>query len=233
MWIIYDIRRIVKYIYQVFADMALWCWAHDPPFGWFGSKFAIIYDHLTDLHYGLYLFAEDYESLWEGILGIITESDVFSLLQTWLTYAEDAWYWVSNAFGNVLDIIWEWWPIALNYVISYVDAAVEGLDSLIATWDQFWTVTWPQWMSLFEGFKADWDNFWTTIFPDLVSFTWLTTWWNSRVLEVQDLISTAVEGIEDLMMGWQEVRDKVIEFFNDPLEWLWTRFTDWFLGPEG
>jgi len=24
----------------------------------------------------------------------------------------------------------------------------------------------------------------------------------------------------------------VLEFFTDPLEWLWVRFTDWFLGPE-
>ena len=206
MWIIYDIRRIVQYLYQVFADMALWCWAHDPPFGSIGSWFAQIYDHLTDLHYGLYLFAEDYESLWEGIIGIITESDVFSLLQSWLTFAEDAWYWVANAFNNVVSIIWEWWPIALGYVMTYVDNAVEGLVELREAWDTFWTVT----------------------LPSLISFDWLGIWWEGRIEDVQSLITTAVEDIENLMLGWQEVRDSVLEFFGDPYGWIYDRLDEFF-----
>jgi len=206
MWIIYDIRRIVRYLYQVFADLALWCWAHDPPFGWLGSQFAIIYDHLTDLHYGLYLFAEDYESLWEGIIGIITESDVFSLLQSWLTFAEDAWYWVANAFNNVVSIIWEWWPIALDYVMTYINNAVEGLTELREAWDTFWTVT----------------------LPSLVSLDWLGIWWEGKIEDVQSLITTAIENLNILMVGWQEIRDQVFEFFNDPYGWIYNRLDEFF-----
>jgi len=226
MWIIYDIRRIVQYLYQVFADMALWCWAHDPPFGSIGSFFAEIYDHLTDLHYGLYLFAEEYESLWDAIVGILTESDIFSLLQTWLNYAEVAWNWVTNAFDNVTGIIWEWWPIALDYVMTYVDNAVGEINTLIAGWNDFWTTTWPQWVSLFDDLKALWGNFWVNILPNLVSFSWLTTWWNSKLLDINALIDSWIQDLLPFLEGWQEIRDQVFEFFNDPWGWLYNRFDD-------
>ena len=206
MWIILDIRRIVQFIYQIFADMALWCWAHDPPFGSIGSFFAEIYDHLTDLHYGLYLFAEEYESLWDAIVGILTESDIFILLQQWLNYAEVAWNWISNAFNNVVSIIWEWWPTALDYVLTYVDNAVEGFTEL----------------------KIAWDTFWTSTLPNLVSFDWLSIWWNGKLLDVQSLIDTAILSLNALLEGWQEVRDAVLEFFNDPYQWMYDRLDEFF-----
>ena len=206
MWIILDIRRIVQYLYQAFADMALWCWAHDPPFGSIGSFFAEIYDHLTDLHYGLYLFAEEYESLWDAIVGILTESDIFLLLQTWLNYAEVAWNWVANAFTNVVSIINDWWITILPYILTYVDNAVEGFTELKAAWDTFWTVT----------------------LPNLVSFDWLGIWWLSRLEDVQSLIDTAILNLNVLLEGWQEVRDAVLEFFNDPYQWMYDRLDEFF-----
>ena len=206
MWIILDIRRIVQYLYQAFADMALWCWAHDPPFGSIGSFFAEIYDHLTDLHYGLYLFAEEYESLWDAIVSILTESDIFTLLQQWLNYAEIAFTWVTNAPANILASVTEWWQSILPYILTYIDNAVEGFTEL----------------------KAAWDTFWISTLPNLVSFDWLGIWWNDKLLDVQSLIDTAILNLNVLLEGWQEVREAVLEFFNDPYGWIYDRLDEFF-----
>ncbi|KKK66018.1 hypothetical protein LCGC14_2968300, partial [marine sediment metagenome] len=96
----------------------------------------------------------------------------------------------------------------------------------------FWNITWPAWLAQFETLRASWDNFWVTIYPGLVSFAWLTTWWNERLADVAGLIDSAFTIREGLWDGWQDVRGAVLEFFSDPLEWLWSKFTDWFLGPE-
>ena len=204
--IIYDIRRIVKYLYQVFADMTLWCWAHDPPFGFLGDFFLEIYDLLTDLHYGLWQFAQDYESLWEGIVGILTESDIYNLLWTWLTYAEDAWAWVLNSVQNVTDIISGWWSTILPYIIGYVDMAVEGLDWLLSMW----------------------DNFWYNTLPNLISLDWLTIWWDSKLLEVDTLIGSWLTAFSPFWEGWQEVRQEVTNFFADPLQWIYDKLDEFF-----
>jgi len=50
--------------------------------------------------------------------------------------------------------------------------------------------------------------------------------------DVLDLIDSAFTLRESLWSGWQEIRDLVFEFFNDPWAWLEERFTNWFLGGE-
>jgi len=206
MGIILDIRRIVKYLYDVFANLTLWCWAHDPPFGWLGDRFLEIFNHLTDLHYGLYLFAEEYEYLWETIQSAITENTIFRLLQKWLDYAEDAWYWVRHAFENVVDIIDDWWASTQATVKSWISIAVEGLSELLAEWDTFWKVT----------------------LPNLVSLEWLGIWWNSRLIDIQSLIDTAIANLGAGFESWLEIKDSVLEFFNDPYLWIYDRLDEFF-----
>ena len=98
--------------------------------------------------------------------------------------------------------------------------------------EQLLEYNWPEFTANFTNLKAAWDTFWTVTFPTLVSWAWLTTWWNSRLEDIQGLINSAFTIREGLWTGWQDWRDKVVEFFTDPLEWLLAKFTDWFLGPE-
>jgi len=186
--------------------MALWCWAHDPPFGWLGDMFLEIYDYLTEIYYLLYEFNLEYQDIWEVLYDVITESQIFSLLETWLTYAEDAWDWVSHAFINVVNIIVVWWDTTYPEVRGWIDIATEGLTEL----------------------RIAWDNFWNTTFPYLVSFEWLNTWWNSKLIEIQSLIDTAIANLGIAFESWLEVKDSVLEFFSDPLQWVYNKLDEFF-----
>ena len=53
------------------------------------------------------------------------------------------------------------------------------------------------------------------------------------MVDVESLINSAFTERERYWSGWQDMRDKVIEFFANPFDYLWSRFADWFLGPEG
>lgn len=227
-WIIEELEDIADFFYDAYQEVKDWVYPFYylkyPLYGIYG-RFRWLADWFEDFND----WADDvaYE-----ISHMITSWDIFTLLETWLDWAEDAWYWVRYAFKNVTDIVTDWWTGILPYVLDYIDSAVGGLADLATIWDNFWTVTWPEWISSFDSLKAEWDNFWTVTFPTLVSFAWLTTWWTSTMGDVLDLIDSAFTLRESLWTGWQEIRDQVLEFFNDPLEWLQVRFTDWFLGPE-
>ena len=49
----------------------------------------------------------------------------------------------------------------------------------------------------------------------------INTWWTSTMWEVQELINSAFIVRESLWSGWQDLRDKVTEFFTDPEDWLY------------
>jgi len=100
----------------------------------------------------------------------------------------------------------EWWPTILPHILGYVDKAVEGLADVAATW----------------------DNFWTNIFPTLVSFDRLTTWWNSRLLDIDALIDTWSKDLAPFWEGWQEIREEVTNFFADPLQWAYDKLDEFF-----
>jgi len=230
--IIYDIRRLVRYLYQVFGDMALWCWDHDPPFGWLGDMFLEIYDHLTDIYYALYQFARDYEDLWEWVTEVLTESDIFRLLQKWLNYAEDAWAWVLNSVQYVGSIVDDWWLATKITVQSWIETATQGFNELKVAWDEFWEITFPNWTTELLRIGSELSDFFTITLPNLVNFDWLGTWWNDRLLDIQSLIDSTVQAWFPFYNDLVELWNGIVEFFTDPLTWLEQKFTDWFLGEE-
>ncbi len=141
---------------------------------------------------------------------VLTLEQITAYFSAMLTYATAAWDWVQNATWNVWYIVEDWWSSTQFIVLGWIDTATEGLAGLLEAW----------------------DNFRVTTLPTLVSFTWLDTWWNGRLTEVSSLIDSWFKSYEPFWAGWQDFRDKVALFFEDPLEFLWSLFADWFLGPE-
>jgi len=217
---------------NIFLNLALD--AYDWPIvgSWLGDGFAALVDFASDCAYALWKASNWYDDTIDLLSDILSWESIKSYIRSWLSGIEAAIAWFSNAFMNVVNIVDAWWNGMQSTVQDWIDAATQGFDELKAAWDNFWTVTWPDILDDITGLKAAWDNFWTVTFPDLVSFDWLTSWWNGTLQDVQNLIDSAFTLRDTLWAGWQEVRDNVLEFFADPLEWLWARFTDWFLGPE-
>lgn len=140
--------------------------------------------------------------------------------------------WFYSWWDNVTSVIASWWAATSVTVQGWISTATQYLNGVATAWDNFWTNLWPQMMASFNALKLEWDNFRLVIIPQLLSFSWLTTWWESKLLDVQGLIDSAIKTYfpfyDDLANLWADIA----EFFTNPLEYLWKRFTDWFLGPE-
>lgn len=167
------------------------------------------------------------------IAKVLSQADILSLVGKWLTYAEDAWNWVKNAATNVSGIIGTWWGTTSLTVKAWIAAANEYTRSLIAS------VT-----ASVVTLQASWDSFKGKIPSIDQVITWwgnftgnillvVNTWWSGALKDVQALIDSAFTTREGLWAGWQDWRDRVAEFFMNPVEFVWAKFTDWFLGPEG
>lgn len=124
---------------------------------------------------------------------------------------------LNQAISNILntitawgDILGEWWEDKKLLILGWIEAAIEGFNNL----------------------KVAWDNFWTTAFPNLVNFQWLTDWWGNRLSEIDTLITSRLQEWFPFYNTLSEMWNSIVEFFIDPLDWLETRFTDWFLGKE-
>lgn len=160
-----------------------------------------------------------WDTIWSYILSYIPN----------LIQIRDWFYgWVTNVTG----VITNWWSATSLTVQGWISAAVGELTALAGVWSNFWNTLWPQLTTAFNSLKSAWDNFWLVTFPNLVSWDWLTTWWNSRLQEVQGLIDTAVRDVAGMAEGWQDMKSDVVTFFQDPVEFIWQRFTSWFLGGE-
>jgi len=114
-----------------------------------------------------------------------------------------------------------WIVEAKGYAASLVAGVSGWLTNLQAAWDEFKGL-----IPTIDEVISWWGNWAGSVLATI------DTWWDSTVLEVQGFIDSAFTEREPFWAGWQDWRDKVIEFFTDPLEWLLEKFTDWFLGPE-
>lgn len=227
-YIVEDLNAATDFFYDIYREVLDWVW----PF-WYAAEFfydlSIVFNWLAwDFHD----FGEWVYTVVDDLRDILTWSNIRSLIRSWLPDIEDLvdwwdWWWVW--VGQEID---DWWWYTKNTVQGWIDLATQGFDELVTAWDSFWNITWPNLLAITNSLSAAWDNFWTVTFPTLVAFTWLDTWWDSRLIDISDLIDTAFTLREGWWLDWLEIKDQVVEFFVDPWEWLLTKFTDWFLGPE-
>lgn len=211
---------------NVFLNLALDCYNSVLPLDWLGDGFAALVDFTSECAYYLWKASQWYEDTIDLLSDILSWSSIQNYIRGWLEGIEEAIAWFSDAFSNVVSIIDAWWGSIQSTVQDWIAVATQGFDELKAAWDNFWTVTWPGLLDDIAGLKSEWTNFWSITYPTLVSFTWLTSWWNDKLTDIQALINTAIQELAPFWEGWQEIRDQVMEFFADPLKWLYDRIED-------
>lgn len=217
---------------NVFLNLALDAYSWPIVGEWLGDGFAALLDFASECAYYLWKASNWYEDTVDALRDILSWATIKNYIRSWLEGIESAIAWFFDWWYQVGNRINYWWQGTWSTVQDWIAAATQGFDELKAAWDNFWNVTWPDILSQLELQRENWIRFWAVTFPTLVSFSWLGIWWDSRFQDVQDLINSAFTLRDSLWAGWQDIRDSVLEFFADPLEWLLTRFTDWFLGPE-
>jgi len=188
----------------------------------FFFQMTLLFNKVGWAFYDFYFWVDSINIAWSGIFSWET---IKSLILSWLPGLEDALNWWGDWWHWIEQEVEDWWNSTKSTVQGWISIATEGLDALKVAWNNFWNITWPQWIDNLSELRLLWDNFWTVTFPNLVNFSWLGIWWDSQWLVIQQLI-------EDTIKVWFPFYDSVVEFITDPLEWLWTKVADWFLGPE-
>ena len=208
--------------------------AYDWPLvgSWLGRGFSNLSDFTSYIAGELYDAQNWVDGIMDWLGDIVSWSDIRSLIRSWLPDIDNLVDWWQDWPQWVEQEIDDWWDNTLDDVRAWVRYQIDNLEDIADEWNAFWNYTWPQWTSRLNTLQSAWDNFWGGIFPDLVDFNWLGSWWDDRLQDVLALIDTAFTLRESLWAGWLDWSDSVEEFFSDPVEYIWARFTDWFLGPE-
>jgi len=231
----YFINKIVGYLrdasdwfYDIYLEVRGWVW-----------PFYLIADFFYELCYLFYYLAGNFsdfgdwvDDIADQVADILSWSNIRSLIRSWLPDLEDAIEWWDRWWKWVGEEIDDWWRDKKHDVWGWIEEAEDWLKGLIGSVE-----------TALNTLKAAWDDFKGKI-PTIVEiiqwwrnwlgnvFAALIRWGFATLLDVAGLITTAFIERESWWAGWQDFRDKVVEFFTDPLEFLWTLFADWFLGPE-
>ncbi|MBA7481129.1 hypothetical protein ES707_16599 [subsurface metagenome] len=210
--------------------------------GWFQSAYQEVSGWIWPFYYlqyplyGLYrvfksmltpiadfwLWAEDMAT---KIVGIWTSGGILGLIQWWFPWLYNVGEWFYNRWQWFLSAVGDWWESTKTTVLGWIDIAVQGFNALLVWWDEFWKITWPRWMATLEVLGNEVSNFFTKTLPGLLDYLKLEYWWNGKLWDVDGLIGSK-------LAEWFPFYDDIVEFINDPGEFLLTKLTDWFLGKE-
>jgi len=121
---------------------------------------------------------------------------------------------ISNTISALISDVRNWAAAQLNNARDFLTGLISDLSA--------WSVA--QLNTLRDAITnlLDWASLWQ----------WITSWWNDRLKDIQALFNSWLNEWSPFWEGWQDVKQDVITFLNDPLEWLWAKFADWFLGKE-
>jgi len=201
-FIIEELIAVEEWFYEAYQEVRDWVY----PFYLLKYPLYGLYGAFLWLVEGFYDFYQWLEWAADRIDEILNWTNIRNLIRSWLYGIEDILTWFLSWTYWVRQEIADWWEGILPYILSYVDNAVEG----------------------FTDFIAIFDNFLTVILPNLLTFDWLTTWWDSRLLEIDALISSWLTSFSPFWEGWQEIRTSLADFFADPLQWIYSKLDEFF-----
>lgn len=219
---------ISDWFYSAYQEVKGWVW----PFYYLQYPLYGLYQVFRSLLTPIAHFSDWTREVWSKVQEIFSLEQITAYFRTWIDYATAAYWWVVSAFWNVWNIVEDWWSSAKYVVLAWIDDAKLWFQALLNEANAWLAQLQADWDSI-VGKIPTWDEVgaWWSNWRGNVLAT-ITGWWVGALLDVVGLIATAFIEREGFWAGWQDFRDKVADFFTDPLEFLWTLFVDWFLGPE-
>lgn len=204
------IREWFIWATQVLVNAALYCYKFGWPLTGLGDWFNSLSDWTAEVSGWLWVASQWYDDVVRELSRFLVWEYWVNLWQTWYNRLAEVWNWFSDWVSQVTAIVSSWWEGIRTTILDWIDAATRGLAALEAEWRNFWYYTLP---GLFDQIK-------------------LATWWQGKLDDINRLITGKLEEwlpfYNELTSLWQDIT----EFFADPLEWLWAKFADWFLGRE-
>lgn len=216
-WIIEELWNAADWFHEAYYEVKDWIW----PFYLLKYPLYGLYGAFMWLAIGFSDFNEWIADIAGKVAAILSFDDIYSYFRDLFNAALNAWAWVADSFWNVWDIVTTWWAVTSSTVLDGIAALRDwALSFLNYLQEQIYALNVrvsevieliPD-VSEFMGWFSDW---WGNILANL------GTWWDDRLLDIQGLIDSAFKTRESFWAGWQEWRDKVIEFFTDPEDWLY------------
>ena len=191
-----------EFCYSIYRETLSWIfpfWLIAPPF----YSLSIIFNRLA---WSFHDF-----SLWiTEVTDKLPFGFDFSLIWTWIIEKvpnlSEINTWFDNWRGYVSNLLSEWWLTTKTTVQGWIDIVKD------------WAWLWIDYLSSrLDSLQASWDNFVTVILPTLPNW-----------LSIDSLIKSWFTEYAPFWQGWQEVRNDVINFFSDPLQWLYDRLDKFF-----
>ena len=216
-WIVQRLNDASDLFYSIYLEIYYWL----SPFDAIAPVFyevCLIFNRLAWSFYDFGLWVNDTT---QKLTTFFNELDLEAWFKDWKGKILDAWNWWRDKWSWFRQEAGEWWDDKKQDVQDWIAIATEGLDSLKVAWGNFWNITFPEWTGKLDNLKGEWDNFWTATLPNLVSFQGLTTWWNERLKDIDDLTTTRLTTWFPFYDSLAELWNSIEEFFTDPEDWLY------------
>lgn len=226
------IRAWFNYATQVFVYLALESYS-----SWYipdamGDFFNYLSDWTASVSGYLYDASSWYDDVAARLHDVLSWSTIWDYILSYVPNLMQIRDWFYSVTSNVLSVVATWWSSTQWTVRGWISVATNNWELLLG-----------QVNAGLANLQADWESFrgripvidqvvnWWSNWPGEIRSA-IDTWWASTMGDVRELIDNAFQVRNSLWSGWQEIRTDVLTFFQDPVEYIWERFTDWFLGPE-
>ncbi len=201
------------FIFRIVWEIADWFWwlyyeSKDIPIvgSILSNIFYWIYKEIWNLLQPIAWIGDWMREVQDILYDVITLSFIQSLFKPLWDYLLEIGYWFENIWTHVYNIIEVWWDSTEATVKLWINEAVESAVALPSDLLAFLT-----------AFRITWSNFTTITLPNLADWT-----------GINNLLKTWFADYTPFWEGWQDWKGQVIEFFTDPLEWLYNRLDDFF-----
>lgn len=217
---------ICSFFYDAYLEVKDWAW----PLSYLQYPFYNISLAFLHLYMNTVTFGAWVTDVSSKISNILSAEGVLGLLKYWFPWLADVGEWFVDRWKWFMTAVGDWWATILPTVLGWIETAKQFAVSLVAnvqkelsqlhtSWDNFWTLTWPQWSKKLDRIDVAWDNFWVITFPTLISKK-----------DANDMVDSKINETKPFWECWQDVRDDVVTFIGSPFDWLAGKLEDWFWG---
>ncbi len=220
-WIRERLVGVFTFFFSIYAETAGWIW----PFYLISAPFYQLYQSFVYITMYWINFTEWVDEVWTIVERIWTSEGILGLINWWFPALADVIQWFSDRWSWFVSVVGDWWDSTKTTVLGWIDIATEGFNAVKVWWDEFWTITWPQWVATLEVLGDEVSNFFTQTLPDLYDHLKLENWFNGKLFAIDGLIGSK-------LVEWFPFYNDMAEFFSDPGEFLLAKLADWFLGEE-
>lgn len=227
-WIRERLAGVFTFFYSIYAETNGWIW----PFHLVSLPFYNLYRSFVYITKYWIDFSDWTAAVWTKVEQTWTSEGIVGLIKWWFPSLANIVEWFAGRWLWFVSVVGDWWDSTKLTVLAWIDEARDWILELLAVTEASLAKLWQDLQWFFDHLLTIdeiiqwWKDWLGRVMAALVR------WGFAQMADVTALIISAFLEREDFWSGWQDMRDYVFAFFDDPLEFIWSLFEDWFTGPE-